>query len=340
MTHLHVQSHAPHDDQATRLRRMMQAAPPVRAHQPTPAPTYAAPTIAIASGKGGVGKTSLAVNLTIALAKLNHRTTLLDGDLGLGNADLLCGLSPRAHLGHVLAGSHSVHDIALPIADRATLIPGASGLPELADLSEERHAELSRRLAPIDQSADAIVVDCGAGIGSGVLAFAEAADLLLVVTTPEPTAITDAYALIKSLAHRAARRHAATHSSNAGIRGNGASNGAGNGGGARLVVTQARSLDEAANVHRRLDAVSRKFLSHSLPLAGVIPLDPHVPQAVRDRTPFITANPSCRAAKGVSMLAKRASETLTLAKPSAARSSLVARFLRSLTPSTTAQHRG
>ena len=330
MTHLPVQSHAPHDDQATRLRRMMQAvqAPPAAQAAPPPVPTAAAPTIAIASGKGGVGKTSLAVNLTIALARLGHRTSLLDGDLGLGNADLLCGVSPRAHLGHVLAGTHTVQDIAQPIADRATLIPGASGLPELADLDEARHAALARRLAPIDQSSDAIVIDCGAGIGTGVLAFSQAADLLLVVTTPEPTAITDAYALLKSLARRAAKAHPVTHASTAGPQGN--SGESGGSGGAKLVITQARSMDEAASVHRRLDTVSRKFLSRPLPLAAVIPLDPHVPQAVRDRVPFVTSSPACRASKGVLLLAKSAADSLALSKTPSDRSSLVARFLRSL----------
>jgi MinD-like ATPase involved in chromosome partitioning or flagellar assembly len=95
-------------------------------------------------------------------------------------------------------------------------------------------------------------------------------------------------------------------------------------------VTQARSIDEAANVHRRLDTVSRKFLSRPLPLAAVIPLDPNVPQAVRDRVPFITSSPACRAAKGVKLLAKGAADSLTLAKPPADRPALVARFLRSL----------
>lgn len=319
MSNMPLHPAAPHDDQATRLRRMMQSAQPDAA---APIAKPSAPTIAIASGKGGVGKTSLAVNLTIALAKLGHRTTLLDGDLGLGNADLLCGISSRAHLGHVLAGSHTVDQIALPIAKRATLIPGASGLPELADLKEDRLADLSRRLAPIDASSDALVIDCGAGIGSGVLSFARAADYLIVVTTPEPTAITDAYALLKSLS-LADRK----------VPPGGTSQGSGgSGGGGGLVITQPRSIDEATSVHRRLDAVSRKFLGRDLPLVGVIPFDPHVPQAVRDRVPFMTSSPGCRAAKGVSLIAQHAAKTLSIASPEADRPSLIARFLRSIAP--------
>jgi len=264
MQHTHAEART--DDQATRLRELMRTGGAIEAggacardefgesdrliREAVSTGTLAgARTIAVASGKGGVGKTNLSVGLCVAFADMGCVTTLLDGDLGLGNADVICGVSPRIHLGHVLEGRATVEQALLEVSSGFRLLPGASGITQLADLSRERQASLLRRLAPIEQSSDVLVIDCGAGIGSSVLAFVNSADLALIVTTPEPTAITDAYALIKSIVSRwepAARP--ATELA--------------------LVLNQVDDEAHASSIHRRLASVCDRFLGCDLRLAG------------------------------------------------------------------------
>lgn len=300
-------------DQATHLRRLVEKHPGFAPAPPPPAPTNdprpLATTIAIASGKGGVGKTSISVNLAASLAKLRIRTTLLDGDLGLGNADVLCGVNASIHLGHVLDGQRSVEEVAVGVAPRFNLIPGASGVTALADLPPADLQRLYQRLAPLDEQSDALIVDCGAGIGSSVLSFCRAADLVLIVTTPEPTSITDAYALTKCLA-RAAGDHPNGPAPDI-----------------ALIVNQATCLDEAVFVHRRLDQVSQRFLGRALPLIGVVPRDPAVSKAVIKRRPLLYESPTSRAARGIELIASRLKARLELESPDVPRTGLIARLL-------------
>ena len=173
-----------HEDQAAKLRELVRRAKRTR-------------TIAIASGKGGVGKSNIAVNLAILLSAAGNKVALVDADLALANLDVLVNASVRANLSHVIAGTRKLEDILIDLPSGVQLVPGASGLAALADLSDFRRAKLMEDLAALEGDNDTIVVDCGAGIGPDVLGFASAADNLLVVTNPEPTAITDSYAVIK-----------------------------------------------------------------------------------------------------------------------------------------------
>lgn len=270
-----------------------------------------AAVIAVASGKGGVGKTNLAVNLAVAFAQRGRRAVLLDADLGLGNADVICGLSPRRNLVHRLSGDADLADITLDAPAGFRLVPGASGVASMADLPPHRRDDLLRDLAVLESDCDLLILDCGAGIGRSVLMFLAASESAMIVTTPEPTAITDAYALIKCLRADPAPTAGPSIS---------------------LVVNQARDLAEASSVHARIEQVCSRFLGFSPALAGGVRLDPAVPSAVRDRTPLLLHAPRCRASEDVRVIADYAAGLCGLTVPTSSRPrGLVARLLRPLT---------
>jgi flagellar biosynthesis protein FlhG len=200
---------ASQDDQASRLRQLVSKfenedglgettqsntngwVPPVRR----------IPVIAIASGKGGVGKTTTSVNLSIALARQNRRACLLDADLGLANADVLCGLMPKARLESAIDSEEtpSLEDLAIDAPGGFRLIPGSVGIGRVGELDEHERATLLHRLEDLQKDNDVILIDTSAGLGDSVTTFVQAADLGLIVVTPEPTSVADAYALIKVL---------------------------------------------------------------------------------------------------------------------------------------------
>jgi flagellar biosynthesis protein FlhG len=179
-------------DQATQLRSM--------------AARSRASVIAITSGKGGVGKSNIAVNLAIKLASAGKEVVLLDADLGLANADVLCNIDLPCNLSHVIARKRELSDVMVKAPGGFHLIGGASGLARMADLTDHDRQRLVLALAELEQRADIILIDTGAGISPNVLSFTRAADHVLVVTTPEPTAITDAYAVIKVISRDNAER--------------------------------------------------------------------------------------------------------------------------------------
>jgi flagellar biosynthesis protein FlhG len=239
-----------------------------------------ATTIAITSGKGGVGKTNLAVNLGLALADRGLSVTLLDLDLGLANADLLLNLRTRRHLGHVVSGSARLEDIVQDGPAGLRLVPGASGLERLADLSEFERHKLLHDLQSLENDCDVMLMDLGAGVSRNVLAFASAADTTLVVATPEPTAIADAYATIKLLS----RKHPVTD--------------------IELIVNQVNSRKEARATYERLAGVASKFLSLPVTYAGYVLCDDIVPEAVRLKRPFLLHSPRSNASACIRAVAK------------------------------------
>ena len=252
-----------------------------RAAGTAPRPVKLARAIAITSGKGGVGKSNLAVNLAVTLSQMGRKVCLLDADLGLANVDILCNITPKLTLQHVVTGRCRLTDVMLLGPGGFRLIPGASGVSGMADLGSKQRNAVLRQLAALDRVADVIIIDCAAGISANVLAFAAAAHRTLVTTTPEPTAVTDAYGMIKSLI-----RHASSVD-------------------VQLVVNMAENRLEAESVHQRMNRVTQSFLRRSIGLGGVIPLDPAVSAAVRYRLPFTLFAPDGRATAAVQSLARR-----------------------------------
>jgi flagellar biosynthesis protein FlhG len=250
-------------------------------------------SIAVTSGKGGVGKTNIALNLAIALSRLGARTCLIDGNLGLGNIDLLCGLNGYWNLSHVISGARNVSEIVLSGPEGVDVLPGASGLAELSSCSASVQADVIRQLVEFERERDFVVIDTGAGTQPGACEFLEACDIVLVVTTIEPTSIADAYALIKNLSGRDIPR-------------------------LEIVVNQSDSAPQAHLVTQRIQETSKTFLRLEVTAGGYIPKDPQVAAAVVRRRPFLLDSPQSPASTAIHQLAarlKRLFETQSLQSP-------------------------
>ncbi|WP_428939479.1 MinD/ParA family protein [Fontivita pretiosa] len=289
-------------DQAAQLRSLIQQqqrqgqppAPQQSAPQVRPAQRKRATVIAVTSGKGGVGKSNVAVNLAIQLAGAGRDVVLLDADLGLANADVLCNVDLPFNLSHVIARKKELFEVLFKAPGGFRLIGGASGLARMADLSDFDRQRIVEALGELESRTDIIIIDTGAGISPNVLSFTRAADHVLVVTTPEPTAITDAYAVIKVLS-RGGVGAAADASTQRRIS---------------LLVNQARSASESRVVYERIAKVAKQFLNVDVYEAGYVPADENVPLAVRRRTPFLLAAPRCPASQGIAQLAMRLEQGL------------------------------
>jgi flagellar biosynthesis protein FlhG len=263
-------------DQAKELRRI------VEEYKQTSRKTGNLRTITILSGKGGVGKSNLSVNLACSLAEIGKKIILLDADLGLANVDMLCGVTAKYNLAHLIDGSKDLDEILVELARNVWILPGGSGIKELADLDEARLVALIESLGVLEDRADILLIDTGAGIHKGVLTFATAADTALLITTPEPTSIRDAYGVLKILKNSAE-------------------------GGKRdiaFVVNMASSESEGLEVANRLRMAAAQFLNLSVNYMGYILKDHFVEQAVRIRKPFYQLYPDCPAAECVRNLVR------------------------------------
>ncbi len=239
------------------------------------------PTIAIASGKGGVGKSNLAANLAVALGEAGARVLLVDADLAQANLDLLLGVHPRFDLQHVLSGEKQPEDIVIKASKGVKLVPASSGVPELAELDDYRRECLLRALGSLEVDTDIVLLDLASGVSGGVTGICHAADEVIVVTTPEMPAFSDAYALIKLL-HQQGRKRPP-----------------------HLVVSMADTAEEARETAHRIRLVARRFLTVDIDFLGCVPFDPAVARAVRRQEPVLTAYPQSPAAAAYRELAGR-----------------------------------
>ena len=225
-------------------------------------------TIAITSGKGGVGKTNIATNLAILLRRYKKRVLLVDLDLGLANIDILLGLHPEYTLQDVIEDRKEMKDVIIQGPDGILIVPSSSGVEELTHLNEEQKMRLYKGLSQLDGEVDIVIVDTGAGISPNVLSFVLASNEILLVTTPEPTAMTDAYAMIKVLSRRRKDLNI------------------------RLIVNHSGSRDEAELTMKKLISVTRRFLDINIQYLGYLLHDPNVSMATRRQKSFVKEYPN------------------------------------------------
>jgi flagellar biosynthesis protein FlhG len=237
--------------------------------------------IAVASGKGGVGKTNVVANLAVTLARRGTRVWVLDADVGLGNLDIVYGVRPTHTIEAVLRGERRLADVVTDGPAGVRLVAAASGAAALTALTPAQQLRILDEVDALDGTLDVLLIDVAAGISSNVVYFAAAATETLVVTTPEPTAVADAYALVKVLATRWDRRTFP------------------------VLINMATSAADAEAAFARLDAVARRFLPVRLDYAGWLPLDDAVPRAVRTHTPLVLGAPGSPAARALGALADR-----------------------------------
>jgi flagellar biosynthesis protein FlhG len=241
-------------------------------------------TIAVASGKGGVGKTNVVANLAIAMKKQDKDVMILDADLGLSNIDILLNLSPRYNIQHVVNSEMTLKDIVVDGPHGIKIIPASSGVQELTALDEFQRLKLLEEFDAYDNAtalADVLLIDTAAGISGNVAFFCIAAQEIVIVTSPEPTAITDAYALIKVLFTRYQEKEF------------------------HVIVNSVKSPKEGFEVFKKLSMVTERFLNISLDYLGHIPFDDSVRKAVSLQKAFVDIYPKSLASKQIFEIASR-----------------------------------
>jgi flagellar biosynthesis protein FlhG len=238
--------------------------------------------IAVTGGKGGVGKTSVSINLATAMSSAGKRVLLLDGDLGLANVDVMLGLSPRQTLAQVLDGTCTLDEVIVEAPQGFHVVPSASGVASMANLTATEHLNIVQAFSSISARLDVMIVDTAAGIAHGVLQFSQAAQHVLIVVCDEPASITDAYALIKVLSR--------TH----GVRE------------FHVLSNQCSKPGEGMSLFKKLERVTSRFLDVVLEYAGEVPEDPYLKRAVREQRPVTEAYPASPAAQAFKKLALKA----------------------------------
>lgn len=267
------------NDQAEKLRQVIDSLKQKQAISqimaPAPLIKRTARVITVTSGKGGVGKTNITINLAIALSERGFRVIILDADFGLANIDVLFGIVPQYTLLDVIRNKKNILEILSDGPRNTKFISGGSGVEELVKLDRQQLFKFVENMALLDKLADIIIVDTGAGLSENVMSFIMAADEVLLVTTPEPTSITDAYALIKMVSNRDKKKRI------------------------RVVVNRADNPEEARDVMNKMALVAEKFLGIVLEPAGFILQDDAVVKAVKLQQPFSISFPRSQAAKSI-----------------------------------------
>lgn len=266
-------------DQADKLRRIVRNSTKPLGTSSKVQKSEVAKVITVTSGKGGVGKTNITVNLAIALSNLGFKVAILDVDFGFANVDVMLGISTRYTLLDLIRGERNIFEVLTNGPNNIQFLSGGSGVEELIQLDKEQIGNFISNISLLDKLFDVILIDTGAGLSKSVMSFILAADEVLLVTTPEPTAITDAYAMIKMISKK--DRHKIV----------------------KVLVNKAESLKEATDILNKLFMVSDKFLSFRLQKTGYILEDDCVPKAVKQQKPFCLSYPKSHASQQITELA-------------------------------------
>ena len=262
-------------DQAENLRKMI---------KDQSSPRRVSRVITVTSGKGGVGKSSISVNLAIALSRLGKRVVILDADFGLANVEVMLGIRPQYNLADLMFRGKSLSDIITMGPDNIGFISGGSGIQELTNLSRDQIVYLIQKLVELDQKVDIVIVDTGAGIADSVIEFVAASSEVLLVATPEPTSITDAYALLKTLNRKTDISLQDTV--------------------IKMVANRIDSYEEGKELYEKLSIVVNKFLNLKLEYLGALPQDSIVSKAVMLQKPAIGVYPNSQFSKTITSFAQ------------------------------------
>jgi flagellar biosynthesis protein FlhG len=272
------------EDQAEKLREIMRQKNGSRDKPAAAKPREAKKTriITVTSGKGGVGKTNMSVNMALAYARLGKKVVVMDADLGLANVNVMLNMIPKFNLYHVIRKQKTMKEIMVETEYGISIVAGASGFSKIANLTEDERQNFIRELDTLS-NADIIIIDTSAGVSSNVLDFIAAADDAVIITTPEPTAITDAYGIIKIIATE-------IDSLNMGLK---------------LVINRVKSVGEARKVADRMTNIAGQFLNLKVEYLGFVYDDAVVSQAVLRQRPFMVIDPKCKASQCVQHIVGR-----------------------------------
>jgi flagellar biosynthesis protein FlhG len=237
--------------------------------------------IAVTSGKGGVGKTNIVANLGYAFSRLGQKVLILDADLGLGNLDVLLGLAPKYNLSHVIMGEKSIGEIIVEGPGNMLILPASSGIQELTQLTQSQKIQILKELDQVIDSVDLLLIDTAAGISSNVMDFNVTAHEIIVVVSPEPTSITDAYALMKVLSLKYAEKCC------------------------KVIVNLAGSSQQGREVFRQLNLVAERFLDMTIDYLGSVLFDANITKGVKQQKLVSDLYPETRASKCFSDLARK-----------------------------------
>ncbi|MBM7623502.1 MinD/ParA family protein [Sporohalobacter salinus] len=262
-------------DQAQKLRELVQKRNDSQEDNQKQIDEGLARIYAITSGKGGVGKTNFAVNLSLALQAKDKKVGIIDADLGMANIDVVLGIAPKYNLGHVIKGKKKIEEVIIKGPQNLEVISGVSGAEELANLTDYQLQNLINSWTALENRYDIILIDTGAGVSKAVIDFILAADEITVISTPEPTAVTDAYGLIKIIANQ-------QHTSKI-----------------NLVINQVENDKEGKRVSNRITNAVNEFLDIQLNVLGTIPKDKKVIKAVKRQHPFFLEFPNSKASKAI-----------------------------------------
>ena len=238
--------------------------------------------IAVTSGKGGVGKTNVSINLGVSLASMGRNVMLMDADLGLANVDVLLGLRPRFNLSHVISGERPLDEVLVDGPEGLKIVPAASGLSSMAGLTPAEHAGVIRAFSELRQPLDVLLIDTAAGISDSVIAYTKASQEVIVVLCDEPTSITDAYGLIKLL-----NREYGMHRF-------------------RVLANMVPSIQAGNELYRKILQVTDRYLDVALDFVGAIPNDDYLRKAVQRQKSVVDAFPRCKSSLAFKKLAQKA----------------------------------